>query len=247
MLKRNKKAKKQTKPVEPEKTPEELEAEAEILKKQMQEEAEEQAYEKVLQEKEAAGEDVMYKLKMVYDKEDIGAMVRTLMFRRQPNRNLRLALRIGYPLFGIIMMIGSVYTAMNMANQESIKITGEILGWVLVVVCFVAGVILIRRSSTKGMERRSWKQYQNKGLELTYTFYHDRFVEEDEVSGTNEYRYLSVKNGNEDKTHYYLFNTNNSAHMLKKDSFLIGDPDSFPLFIRIKAAVRLDNVDDTFD
>ena len=78
---------------------------------------------------------------------------------------------------------------------------------------------------------------------MTYTFYKDHFEEEDEVSGKNEFPYLSVKNGNQDENHFFLFCGNTTTHMLKKSGFTVGDPETFPKFILKKAAVKLDPVE----
>ncbi|MDQ9871789.1 YcxB family protein, partial [Acinetobacter baumannii] len=91
-------------------------------------------------------------------------------------------------------------------------------------------------------ERRSWERYPNKGMTLTYTFYADHFEEEDEVSGRNEFSYLSIKSANEDEGHFFLFTSTNAAHMLRKDCFVQGDPAAFAAFVRKHAAVTMDPV-----
>jgi len=187
---------------------------------------------------------LFFRVQMAYEREDIGALVRTLEYRRQPDKSLRMALKIGYPIFGILLLFGAVWLVLKMVEWDAPTIAGILVGIIITVGMLLGGVALIRRSSTRGMERRSWKKYPNKGVVLTYSFYDDGFVEEDEVAGHNEYRYLFVKNGNLDANHFYLFNENNAAHMLRKDKFLYGNPEKFTQFIRAKAAVRLDPVDD---
>ena len=118
-----------------------------------------------------------------------------------------------------------------------------ILSLVVSVFCILGGVALLRRSDTKGMERRSWARYPNKGVTITYTFYPDHFEEEDEVSGQNTFEYLSIKSANEDEGHFFLFTSTNAAHMLRKDSFLCGDPATFTAFLRKRAAVTVDPVE----
>lgn len=187
---------------------------------------------------------LFFRVQMAYEREDIGALVRTLEYRRQPEKNLRIALKVGYPIFGILLLFGAVWLVLKMVEWDAPTIPGILVGVLITLGMLLGGIALIRRSNTRGMERRSWKKYPNKGVVLTYSFYDDGFVEEDEVAGHNEYRYLFVKNGNLDANHFYLFNENNAAHMLRKDSFQYGDPEKFTKFIRAKAAVRLDPVDD---
>lgn len=176
-----------------------------------------------------------YQIKMVYDQTDVAALVRTLDYRRHPEKGVRTARRIGYPIFGILLIIAGI--AVPVSGMISIA------GICLTVFCILMGILLLRRADRRGMERRSWKQYPNKGLTLTYTFFNDHFEEEDEVSGKNEFKYITLKNGNMDEGHFFLFTSGNMAHMIRRDSFVVGDPDSFANFIKIRAAVTLDPVE----
>lgn len=183
-----------------------------------------------------------YQVQMVYQQEDVAALVKTLEFRRRPEKNLRMARKIGYPVFGFLLLlmgisvIGGTFT-MGIFSPVTILTLLVSLG------CILGGVALLRRADTRGMEKRSWERYPNKGMTLTYTFYPDRFEEEDEVSGLNSFEYLSIKSGNEDDGHFFLFTSSNAAHMLRKDSFIHGDPTTFAAFMRKKAAVMMDPVE----
>lgn len=183
-----------------------------------------------------------YQVKMVYEREDVGALVRTLDFRRRPEKNLRLARKIGYPIFGILLLVVGISVISGIFSM-GVFAPVTILSLVVSVFCILGGVALLRRSDTKGMERRSWARYPNKGVNITYTFYPDHFEEEDEVSGQNTFEYLSIKSANEDEGHFFLFTSTNAAHMLRKDSFLCGDPATFPAFLRKRAAVTVDPVE----
>ena len=176
-----------------------------------------------------------FQIKMTYDREDIAALVRTMNYRQHPEKNLRMARKIGFPIFGILLIAAGIAVPAMGALTPA--------GLALMVFCILLGLILLRRSDSRSMERRSWKRYPNKGLVITYTFYNDHFEEEDEVSGKNEFKYVTLKNGNMDDGHYYLFTTGNMAHMIKRDSFIVGDQEKFPEFIKIRAAVTLDPVE----
>ena len=180
-----------------------------------------------------------YQVQMAYTQEDVAALVKALEFRRRPEKNLRLAMKIGYPLFGILLILagGGVLVAMATAGLFSI------LSAVISVLCLLGGVALLRRSDSRGMERRSWKKYPNKGLVLTYTFNKEDFREEDEVSGENVFPYLSIRSAHEDADHFFLFTASNAAHMLRKDSFVCGDPASVRDFIRNEGAVLGDPIE----
>lgn len=180
-----------------------------------------------------------YHVQMAYDQEDIGALVKTLEFRRRPEKNLRLALKIGYLVFGILLIAVAIGVLASM-------VTAGLISFLTILISLgslAGGVILLRRADTKAMVRRSWKKYPNKGLVLQYSFYSDYFEEKDEISGQNEYKYSSITSANEDDTHFYLFTAANAAHMLKKTSFLVGSPDTFPAFLRKRSAAIMDPVE----
>ena len=45
-----------------------------------------------------------YQVKMVYEQADVAALVRTLDYRRRPDRNTRRAMKIAGPIFGVLLM-----------------------------------------------------------------------------------------------------------------------------------------------
>lgn len=53
---------------------------------------------------EVGGMSVEYQVQMVYRQEDVAALVKVLEFRRRPEKNLRLARKIGYPIFGLLLL-----------------------------------------------------------------------------------------------------------------------------------------------
>ena len=180
-----------------------------------------------------------FQVRMVYEPEDIAALVKALDYRRQPDKNLRRATKIGYPVFGVLL-IGtglSVLAAMVTGGLFSIATL------LITIASLLGGVALLRRADTRGMARRSWKKYPNKGLTLTYTFYKDHFEETDEVSGENRFQYVSITSVNENENHFFLFTATNAGHMLRKDAFIQGDPAAFGKFIRIQAAVTVDPIE----
>lgn len=181
-----------------------------------------------------------YQIEMVYTREDIAAFVKVLRFRQRPEKNLRLAMKIGYPIFGVLLL------SMGALVLGKLILAGLLAPLTIVVSvgCLLGGVLLLRRSDTKGMERRSWKKYPNKGMKLTYSFCDDYFEEQDEASGKNQFRYLSIKSANEDPDHFYLFTVSNAAHILKKGDFIVGDPKNFSDFLKKKAAVLVDSIEE---
>ena len=53
-----------------------------------------------------------YQVKMVYEQADVAALVRTLDYRRRPDRNTRRAMKIAGTIFGVLL-IGVVCGALN--------------------------------------------------------------------------------------------------------------------------------------
>ena len=103
---------------------------------------------------------------MVYEQQDVAALVRTLDFRRRPEKNLRMARKIGYPIFGILLLaVGISVIGGTLSMGVFAPIT--ILTLVISLACLLGGVALLRRADTKGMERRSWAKYPNKGMTVT--------------------------------------------------------------------------------
>lgn len=188
---------------------------------------------------EQEGQTVEYQVQMAYGPEDIAALVKALDYRRQPDKNLRRATKIAYPVFGVLLILSGVGVLAAMVTAGLFSLVTLLI----TVASLLGGVALLRRSDTRAMAKRSWKRYPNKGLTLTYTFYKDHFEETDEVSGENTFQYLSIASVNEDAEHYFLFTATNAAHMLRKDAFVQGDPASFGEFIHLQSAVLVDPVE----
>ena len=97
-------------------------------------------------------------------------------------KNLRRARKIGYRVFGVLLIAVAVFTVGAMVYAGVFSPSPSSPGS-LQCLCLLGGVALLRRSDSKGMERRSWNKYPNKGMTITYTFYKDHFEEEDAASG----------------------------------------------------------------
>ena len=170
-----------------------------------------------------------YQVKMVYEQADVAALVRTLDYRRRPDRNTRRAMKIAGPIFGVLLIAVAASVIVGTVSIGAF-VPATFVSILISAATLLGGVALIRRGDTRGMERRSWKKYPNKGMTVTYTFYDDHFEEEDEASGLSKFQYISIR-------------TNNAGHMLRKDSFVVGDPETFAAFIQKKSAVRMDPVE----
>ena len=174
---------------------------------------------------EVGGMSVEYQVQMVYRQEDVAALVKVLEFRRRPEKNLRLARKIGYPIFGLLLLGWGPASLRALSPQAFAPIT--IVTLVLSALCILGGIALLRRSDSRGMARRSWARYPNKGMTLTYTFTRTILRRPMRPPDSTPSPYISIKSANEDAGHFFLFTVTNAAHMLCKESFVQGDPATF--------------------
>ena len=95
---------------------------------------------------------VEYQVQMVYRQEDVAALVKVLEFRRRPEKNLRLARKIGYPIFGLLLLgVGASIIVGIVTTGAFAPIT--IVTLVLSVLCILGGIALLRRSDSRGMAK----------------------------------------------------------------------------------------------
>ena len=87
---------------------------------------------------EVGGMSVEYQVQMVYRQEDVAALVKVLEFRRRPEKNLRLARKIGYPIFGLLLLgVGASIIAGIVTTGAFAPIT--IVTLVLSALCILGG------------------------------------------------------------------------------------------------------------
>ena len=66
--------------------------------------------------------EIKYQVRMTYEREDIAALVRTMEFRRHPEKNVRMARKIGFPIFGVaIMAVVVAYILIHYKNNDNPK------------------------------------------------------------------------------------------------------------------------------
>ena len=110
-----------------------------------------------------------YQVKMVYEQADVAALVRTLDYRRRPDRNTRRAMKIAGPIFGVLLIAVAASVIVGTVVDRGLC-SGDVCLILISAATLLGGVALIRRGDTRGMERRSWKKYPNKGMTVTVAF-----------------------------------------------------------------------------
>ena len=81
-----------------------------------------------------------YQVQMVYQQEDVGALVRALDFRRRPEANLRRARKIGYTVFGVLLILVALCTMGGMVYAGVFS--------PLAIVTVIIAVLAMRKSSS---------------------------------------------------------------------------------------------------
>ena len=91
-----------------------------------------------------------YQVQMVYEREDVSALVRTLDFRRRPEKNLRRARKIGYRVFGVLLIAVAVFTVGAMVYAGVFSPIAIVTG-IIAVCCLLGGW-----PSFAGLTARGW-------------------------------------------------------------------------------------------
>ena len=93
---------------------------------------------------------VEYQVQMVYRQEDVAALVKVLEFRRRPEKNLRLARKIGYPIFGLLLLgVGASIIVGIVTTGAFAPIT--IVTLVLSVLCILGGIALVQKFTGRAL------------------------------------------------------------------------------------------------
>lgn len=183
--------------------------------------------------------DMKYEVHMTYAKPDITALVRAIYARRTSGKYAK-GLKTVYLVGSIWFLWAGIFGLIQLAGnaEEIIGDTGA--GGALSV--YLPGVLLILFGAwllsyvlaPHWLQRQLlWKQYVRKGLAVTYAFGEERLTEQTLVSDQS-FDYSLVETVLEDGEHYFLFVDAMSAHILKKQNFIQGDPEEFRTFIEQK-------------
>ena len=99
-----------------------------------------------------------YRVHMVYEREAVHALVRTLDFRRRPEKNLRRARKIGYRVFGVLLIAVAVFTVGAM-----------VYAWVFSPIALVPGILAGCCPTGEDKARRAGKRRAARAAGLAQT------------------------------------------------------------------------------
>ena len=181
---------------------------------------------------------MLFENKTVLTLEDFILLQTTWEKYKSPLRRFKRMQRLCFALPGIILFLlgaNNVWNALQSFTLAQLPIT------VLSIVLVLAGLFLILWPGGKGLAKRNWQKYPQKGSVLTYTFDQEKFTQQSR-SGTQEMPYAALVDLMEDSRAFLLFFSDLGAHVLHKDSFTAGDADSFRAFLTAHTGLTMHQV-----
>lgn len=177
---------------------------------------------------------MLFQLKMVYQKEDLYALAKVA--------ELNHTLRRGWPLIpkSVAIMLYGFCSLVGGAVILKTTVLGEwplyllAIGILLLLVSLFFGLFLLLNISG----RLTWRNYSAKGTEALLEFFEDYFAT---YLPTAESRtsYTVIQKLFEDQARYFLFVNKNSAVIVRKDGFTVGDPAEFGAWIAEKTGEEI--------
>ena len=177
-----------------------------------------------------------FAVKLVYNEDDLLALVHAHRWPKGQNRVLRRAALI----IGLLLTLLVILAAMRSCTNEILQaLPGAepapekpnlMLGFFF---WGAVGLSLVTRNSDWYWKKMTWKSYPEKGNELDYRFSEDGFTVTLPTSRT-EMAYTSIAGVFEDTGHYVLLLPAKTGYILRKDAFIQGSPEQFRDFIAQK-------------
>ena len=166
-----------------------------------------------------------YRAEAVYKEEDIVGFMKAYTFKDEKLRGMAKVSRTCSRAAGIngyAGIKGGVSGVKDLIPQGLMLLAGVLLLWLPV--DDMAG-------------KRTWRTYEGQGANIGFEFYPDHY---DEMRQGNERprNYSDIKGIYEDDERFYLFISEQSADIIRKDSFTEGGADDFRAFITEKTGLE---------
>ncbi len=175
--------------------------------------------------------DYQFKAEMIYDQDDfLGAYKVTHYNQKYGKKNFYksgdLIYKIIYWVVGSLLIILGTYSLMyNFIFSTDYLLSTSFYYTILSI--FVGIFVLLLNTNFFG--KLSWRYYKGKGKKITYKFYNDYFMLEEDES---YFDYSSIKALYEDNKRYYLYINNKVMHIIRKVDLSNEDINEFTLFIK---------------
>ena len=177
----------------------------------------------------------MYENTTVLTLEDFIVLQTTWERFKSPFRKLKKMQRICFILPGIILiLVGGMNLWTVLRSWDSSLLLFVIMG----IVFILLGLLLIFWPSGRGLAKRNWKKYPDKGKAQVFCFTKDRFHLRTEA-GNFDAEYSALKDIMEDKRVFLLFFSDQVAYVLHKDGFTSGDAESFGPFLAERTGLTI--------
>ena len=179
---------------------------------------------------------MLFEARVIYEKEDIWALMKGLETRRCKGRPLKRAMRVLGTFVAVHFLL--LFLTSMILNVLSIKVTS----WTFVV-WFALFTFALTLYDQWGNQQRflswvTWRRYRDKGTDLQYEFFENEFTVHSS-DADSRYDYSVIQDIVEGPNHYLLVVDINMAHVLNKKSFLAGDSNAFGPWISQKTGKKM--------
>lgn len=184
----------------------------------------------------------MFRVKLVYDQEDMMALFHATWPRRS-GRWYPILRRAGL-VVGILLIAMAVAAGFRAcAHELSASFSGGGYrpdAFVRVGIIFTAALGLSLAAPNSGWfwKRAVWKNYKEKGTELEFCFSEDGFTVTVPTC-SSDFSYAGIEKIYEDTGHFVLMLPSGAGYVLRKSSFTQGDPAEFGPWLAQKTEKQL--------
>ena len=174
-----------------------------------------------------------YRAEAVYKEEDIVGFMKAYTFKDEKLRGMAKISRLCSRAAGVILLAAA-------AINTYAGIKGGVSGIKDLIpqgFMLLAGVLLLWLPVDDMAGKRTWRTYEGQGASIGFEFFPDHY---DEMRQGNERprNYGDIKGIYEDDERFYLFISEQSADIIRKDSFTEGSADDFRAFITEKTGLE---------
>lgn len=173
----------------------------------------------------------MFKVKTIYDKDDLMMLFRATRWPRDGGRRHSILRKagLGVGVFLIAMAIAAEFRAC--AYEISSAFSGgnhRPDTWVSVGIVLIAtvGLSLVFQNSEWIWKKAAWKSYREKGVELNFCFWENGFTVTVPTC-SSDFSYAGIEKIYESTGHFVLILSAGTGYVLRKASFTEGDPAAF--------------------
>lgn len=173
----------------------------------------------------------MFRARLVYDKDDLMALSRATRWPRGGGRRHSILRKIGLGVGVLLTAMAAAAGLRACAYEISSAFSGggyraDTLASVGIVFYAAIGLSLVLQNSEWIWKKAAWKSYKEKGSELDFRFSEDGFTVTVPTC-SSEFSYQGIAKLYEDADYFVLILPAGTGYVLRKSSFIEGDPAAF--------------------